>query len=191
LFQESENEKMERIARHLIQRFPQGVPTYLSIREVSHLKDNGEYTTNYASTSKTPAITISKEDSTTRRSPMLSKVYGYGSSPRPPTKSFPDPRQIINTPSSDTDSEDEDENSYGNQFTSVIQALKSKFSSSSDYASCKSPLSPDYDDVKGSDSAPADDDESVKRQPSFDFVHDDKALRDDLKEVFIFCLFKE
>ncbi|XP_062578528.1 uncharacterized protein LOC134240459 isoform X2 [Saccostrea cucullata] len=49
---ENENEKLERIARHLTQRFPEGVPTYMSIREFTE-KDTGEEKTNpntYAST---------------------------------------------------------------------------------------------------------------------------------------------
>ncbi|XP_062587851.1 uncharacterized protein LOC134249530, partial [Saccostrea cucullata] len=46
--QENENEKLERIARYLTQRFPQGIPTYLSIRDFKKMETEEEKTSNYS-----------------------------------------------------------------------------------------------------------------------------------------------
>ncbi|XP_056006520.1 uncharacterized protein LOC125658133 isoform X2 [Ostrea edulis] len=185
--QEYEIDTRERIARYLTQRFPQGVPTYLSLREVSQLRcDEKENTSHYAMNVEIPSI--SKQESYTKRPPKISMLTRgptdklQVSSPKAPPKAYPDPR-VSTSRRMSSESEDDDEieeNIYNNNFTRVILDLKSKFSPSSE-----NPKSPDYDDMKGSDYEPGDNEDTVERQHSFDFANDDKeqALKEELGEL--------
>lgn len=192
MFSEYEIDTRERIARYLTQRFPQGVPTYLSLREVSQLRcDEKENTSHYAMNVEIPSI--SKQESYTKRPPKISMLTRgptdklQVSSPKAPPKAYPDPR-VSTSRRMSSESEDDDEieeNIYNNNFTRVILDLKSKFSPSSE-----NPKSPDYDDMKGSDYEPGDNEDTVERQHSFDFANDDKeqALKEELGEVCTNCL---
>ncbi|XP_022319192.2 uncharacterized protein LOC111121981 isoform X2 [Crassostrea virginica] len=198
--EENKNETMERIARYMRQRFPEGIPQYMSDSKTEECEPSGLY----QQPAMSPKIeqnpiykTIPHHSKLLQQQSPLSpqrttRVSFKSTTPNLPPRSHPDPRVGKIQPESDSDDDSEDEEgniSYSNNFATVISDLKKKFASSNE---AQAPLNIPLDEndyAKGSDDWNTLSHGNLNRSASYDEdsvyyqSQREKTLRDDLEEL--------
>lgn len=196
---------MERIARYMRQRFPEGIPQYMSDSKTEECEPSGLY----QQPAMSPKIEQNPINQTIphhsrllqHQSPLspqrTTRVSFKSTTPNLPPRSHPDPRVGKIQPESDSDDDSEDEEgniSYSNNFATVISDLKKKFASSNE---AQAPLNIPLDEndyAKGSDDWNTLSHGNLNRSASYDEdsvyyqSQREKTLRDDLEEVEAFTV---